>query len=285
MSPPLEPALSGPAEAALLPLRPRWKYLALALCAMQRLLAYRSAVFLGLLTSLMWVVIQYALWSALFTGREQVGAFDWPRMQTYLLLSFGVNALLSATTEQRMFSMIRMGNVVFELARPVDYLGSQLAQAAGSAIIEGAMGALVVTLLALTLFDAQGPVSPALGALFLASVALGFLIKFLISYLVALLCFRFLNVLGLLWMRAAISNILSGALVPLELLPEPLRTASWLLPFRGIIHTPISLYLGLHDAAAYPLALLHQLLWVVLLWGLARRLWAVCLRSFVIQGG
>jgi ABC-2 type transport system permease protein len=264
---------------------PRHKYVSLALCAMQEGIAYRRVLMAKVGSSMIFVIIQLSLWGAVFASRSQVGTFDWPAMQTYILLSFAINNLISNIHEARMFADISTGDVVLDLVRPLDYLASNLARVIGLALIEGTLALGLALAFAVFLSEVRLPESGLAALAFAVSVALGFLVKFLIGYLVAMLGFLLLNVTGVLWARAAITNVLSGAIVPLELFPATLGALAAVLPFRAIVHTPISLYLGHHDPGAIILALVHQLGWVLGLWALARILWTFSSRRLIVQGG
>jgi ABC-2 type transport system permease protein len=271
---------------APLRLAPRSRYLAVALIGAQGMLAYPRAVLLSLLSTSVWVAISFFVWGAVFSNSEQVGSFDWARMRTYVLLVHAVNLLLtSAVSVHRILMSVWTGDIVCELVRPSDYLKAQLALSAGSALAFGGLSLGVAGLLGLTLVDALPPVSPTAAVLFAVSVVLAFLIKFLLGFGVALLSFRTMNWLGLTRLEAALVGIFSGALVPLELYPDWLRSVALILPFHGIIHTPLSIYLGDLQGMALLRALGLQAFWVVGLWGLVRWLWEPALRALVIQRG
>jgi ABC-2 type transport system permease protein len=264
---------------------PRHKYVSLALCAMHEGIAYRRVLVAGVGAAVIGLIIQLSLWDTIFQSRSQVVGFDWPAMQTYILLSFAINALVSNINEERMFGDIASGNVVLDLIKPVDYLAINLARVIGIAVVEGSMALGLVLPLVIFLPEVRQPAGGLAALAFAMSVPLGFMVKFLIGYLVALAGFRVLNVTGVLWVRNAVTNVFSGAVVPLELFPGALGSLAELLPFRAIVHTPISLYLGHHDASAIVLALAHQIAWVLALWWLARSLWGASVRRLVVQGG
>ena len=278
--------MSGTDSVASLRLAPRSRYLAVALIGAQGVLAYPRAVVLNVLSTSVWLAISYYLWGAVFSSSEQVGSFDWARMRTYLLLVHSANLLLnSATSLYRVLMSVWSGDIAVELLRPYDYLKTQLAISAGVGGVTGVMGLGVAALLGFTLVDALPPVSPAAAVLFGMSLVLAFLLKFLVGFGVALLSFRTLNWLGLMRLESAVVGILSGALVPLELFPDWLRSVAFLLPFHGIIHTPLSIYLGDLQGRALLAALGLQAFWVVGLWALVRWLWEPSLRALVIQRG
>ena len=272
-------------DAPALRLRPRPKYVALALTAVQRGVAYRGTTLLNLVASLVWVAVLYYLWRTVYAGAPSIEGYDWREMRTYILVAYAVNGLLGFYSAARMTNTIRTGEVATELTRPVDYLGSQLAQAGGAALVEGALSGGIAILLGLAFLDIAPPRSPLAAALFLASVCLGFLVKFLVSYLVALLCFRTTNAVGLIWAQTAVVNLFSGALIPLAFFPGWLRGVVLAMPFQGIVYTPASIYLGELEGGGLVGALGLQLFWVAALWALARALWAPSVRALDIQGG
>ena len=267
-------------------LSPRWKYLSLVQMSVQRTLAYRRTVLINLAASLVWLVASYYLWKAVFVSRTQIGDFDWDMMRTYILLAYAVNVLLSSSWSTfRVMSIIRTGEIATELIRPFDFLYAQFSMSLGGALVEGLFSSLIAGAIGLIVFHIRLPVSPLAGALFLVSVVLGFANKFLINYLVALVCFWTKNSLGLAWAQTAVVNILSGALIPLEFFPNWLRTITLYLPFQAVINAPLSIYLGSVQGAGIAITLAIQTAWIVALLGLGRLLWRPSLRALEIQGG
>ena len=271
--------------AASLRREPRPKYLALAIAALQRAIAYRTTTLLNMTANLVWVAVLYYLWQTVFAANPRLGSFDWDRMRTYVLVSYAVNALLSFYSEARIFNAIRTGEIATELIRPVDYLTAQLSQALGAAVVEGLLSSAIALLLGIFVLHVAPPVSVVAAIFFLLSVGLGLLVKFLISYLTALLCFWTMNALGLLWARSAVTNVFSGALIPLQFFPGWLKTLALVSPFQTIVYTPLTIYLGDVTGRALVQALAIQVGWVIALWLLARLLWGPSTRALRIQGG
>ena len=267
-------------------LTPWPKYLSLVFMAAQRTVAYRRTVLINMATNLIWVVVAYYLWQAVFAAQPQIANFDWAHMRTYVLLAYAVNVLLNSSFGlYRIMFLIRDGNIANELIRPFNFLLAQLAQSLGNALVEGAFSCLVTLALGALVLRGQPHVSAAALGLFLVSVVLGFLIKFLINYLVALLCFWTKGIHGMMWAETAVTNILSGAVIPLEFYPGWLKQITLLLPFQGIIHTPLAIYQGDLSGSALWAALAVQVVWIGLLLLLTRWLWLPGLRALDIQGG
>ncbi|KFA92724.1 ABC transporter permease [Archangium violaceum] len=278
--------MSGAASLEGLRMAPRPRYLALALTGAQRMIAYPRTVLLNLLANLVWLAVSYQLWAAVFSSTAQVGSFDWARMRTYVLLVQALALFLNATDAvYRMVILVRMGDIATELLRPYDILRGQLAISTGAALVSGGLGAVVIAAVGFVWLDALPPISPGAAVWFAVSVLLGFLIRFLVGFITALITFWTMNWLGVSWAQTALVSILSGALIPLELYPEWLRSLALVFPFHGILHTPLAIYLGDLQADALSRALAVQAFWVVALWGLARLMWRPGVRALEIQGG
>jgi ABC-2 type transport system permease protein len=264
---------------------PRWPYLALMLNAAQQAAAYRSRIVLSIIGNGTLIVAVYYLWRTVFAAGGQLAGYDWSAMRTYLVLAYAVNALLSFSSTARLYNLVRTGDIAQELLRPVDYLAAQLAIALGGGLIEGLVSAALALAVAVLAVGVAPPASPTAALLFLPSIALGFVIKFLISFLAALLCFWTVNGVGLIWAQTAVVNLFSGALVPLAFFPNWLRVFATWAPFQGIIATPLAIYQG--QAAGWELvgAIGLQMLWAALLLALARVLWGPATRALDIQGG
>lgn len=270
---------------AAIRLTPRQKYLSLTLTAIQRAITYRGTTLLNLLSNFIWAILVYSLWKAVFSSKGALQGFNWDEMRTYIILAFAINALFSFQSLMRMMNTIRTGEIASELLRPHDYLGSQLAQAIGAACIEGALSSSIALLLSFWFLGIVPPSTPLSFGLFLLSICFGFLTKFLLGYLVAMLCFYTLNAVGLIWAQTAIINLLSGSLIPLSFFPNWLLQIVLLTPFQSIVYAPIAIYLGKISGIDAWRTLSIQAVWVILLWLLAKLLWKVSIRQLDIQGG
>ncbi len=261
------------------------KYLSIAMTSFQQAIAYRVTTIFNIAITFIWVFILYSLWKAAFSGRDLIAGYTWEDMRTYVLLAYGINALVGWRVGSAMMGAIRTGEIVRELVRPLNYCGTQLAMAAGFSITEGIISLVFTLLLGVFVLDIAPPASPGMAALFVVTVLIGFVTKALIVFSISLLTFWTLNGVGLMWSQQAVIAILAGTLVPIDLLPVWLRAIAEVLPMRGIVATPVTLYLGKADAweAAWLVGL--QLAWLVALWVFANWAWRAAFNAVEIQGG
>lgn len=277
--------VSSKSNALSMRLAPRQKYVSLTLTSIQRAIAYRGTTLLNLLAGLIWVMLVYYLWKTVFSARGMLQGFSWNEMRTYIVIAYAINSLLSFQSLMNMMNTIRTGDVANELLRPIDFLGSQLSQAIGSACIEGILGSSIAIATSFLFLNIEPPHTLLAFCCFVLAICIGFLIKFFLGYLVALLCFYTLNAVGLVWAQTAVINLFSGALIPLAFFPNGLRQIILATPFQGIVYTPVALYLGKIQGIQVCQALAIQFLWVIILWLIARLFWRISIRRLDIQGG
>jgi ABC-2 type transport system permease protein len=88
-----------------------------------------------------------------------------------------------------------------------------------------------------------------------------------------------------MWSQEAVLQILSGTIVPLAFMPGWLRLIAEVLPMRGIVSTPVTLYLGKATGGEAALLIGLQVVWLVALWVLANLAWRKAFTVVDIQGG
>lgn len=109
--------------------------------------------------------------------------------------------------------------------------------------------------------------------------------RFGVVYASGLLTFWTQNYVGVQAARIALVTFLSGAFVPLGLLPEWLRWLANVLPFAGMASTPALVYVGHLTGRAAVTAVAVQAAWSVALWAAARAFWQRASRQLTVHGG
>jgi ABC-2 type transport system permease protein len=125
---------------------------------------------------------------------------------------------------------------------------------------------------------------PSLGQILLGLlvVIIAFILRFLIQYTFALLCFWIerANAIEQFWFLFYL--FFSGMIAPLEVFPESVRQVVLWTPFPYLIHFPAALLVGLPVDVLPSLGIM--LGWVVLFWILNRWLWRRGLRQYSGMG-
>ena len=96
---------------------------------------------------------------------------------------------------------------------------------------------------------------------------LGALFMLLLNHTIGLLSLKFVDVLGFMFTKGTLVELLSGALIPLTLLPDGLVSLLRYTPVYYVVYYPISLFLGEQSEppllAAGVLAAWCLVMWVI----------------------
>lgn len=264
---------------------PRPKYISIALTSFQQAITYRITTLTNIALTFIWVFILYYLWKAAFNERQMIQGFTWDDMRTYVVLAYGLNGLIGWRISANMMQTIRTGEILRDLTRPLNYCTNQLSVATGAAMVEGILSLILTLVVGLVFIGIKPPADTTAGIMFAVAVLLGFFTKALIVFSVSLLTFWTLNGVGISWSREAVLNILSGTIIPLAMLPGWLQTVANFAPMRGIVNTPLMIYLGKAQGTEALLLLALSTGWLVVLWFFANWAWKTAFNHVEIQGG
>lgn len=260
-----------------------WKLVGLTI---QARMYYRIGFLLSLLTPLVLLGGQFLLWRALY-AQEGAALAGYTRadMFTYILIAFAMNNLLTWTSENVLSREIRSGTVIARRIRPVSFLTQTLSDLLGNMLLQGVVNTLIVGLI-FALFSSQFSMpSPTSLLLFAVSLALGMLLRMLLVSCFSLLCFFTTSHLGLTWTRTALTDFLSGALIPVALFPAWLQTVSYASPFPLMLQVPVALFLGRALPMAVPLTFALQIAWSLVFFGLHQLLYGYIRKNATLAGG
>jgi len=233
------------------------------------------------LLRLLRVLVLLALWRQIFAHRGIVSGYSLPDVLAYTLVAGAFAEQLTPHTE--LDTAFWLGTLPVTMLQPV----SLVAHFAADMVGRWLPGLILFTLplmLATPLIGIDpGPASLASLMLFLLSlilgVTIGLAVEFLFGGLTVALDQGYWVVARI---RTALTTLLSGALLPLALLPWHFGAAVVWLPFAAIASAPLQIYTGTGNAAGL-LAL--QAVWALALWPLALQLWCANRERMVSYGG
>ncbi|QSF44693.1 ABC transporter permease [Paenibacillus tianjinensis] len=261
------------------------KYRSIANRSLQNVLAYRTSYVIGFLANAVNLLAIYFLWHGIYSGRAEVGGYSWDQMKTYLLVTFLANSVLSWYSETSISGKILDGSVAVDLLKPIDFQTARFSETLGASLLEGGMSAILLILFASFLSGITLPHSLLVYVLFALSLLGAILVKFGVVYLAALLCFWSTGSMGIVWTRIAVTNLLSGALVPLAFFPDWLERLALYLPFQSIIHTPTMIFLQQTGTLESLKLIALQAFWGIALWIAGKGMWNWAVRQVTIHGG
>jgi ABC-2 type transport system permease protein len=249
-------------------------YAAVARTSLSDRLSWRADVFLGICMGAARVALALVLWNAVFDGRAEVGGMSLKMMASYYLVAVFVFQFdQSGALAGELAAEIRTGCFGKYLARPVDPLSWFLAASAGrSAFQAGAaiLAAILCAAAAAPLLAAPDP----LGLLAALPVILsGLLSLALVNFMTGILAFAFQDIGAFQVAKNCLVEFLSGALLPLALMPPFAREALAFTPFPALASLPAELMLG-RGLEELPISLARLAAWNMGLYAAARALYS-----------
>lgn len=259
-------------------------YLAYAAKSFHKNLAYRSEVWLRIVISLIWVLIQVSIWRALL-GQGAVNGISIRGMISYAILTSALSMLMVDRAFAEVDEQLRNGDVALHLIRPYQYPLALLADGLGRSAFSFVFSLLPTVVLATIAFGFSLPPTIAHGILFVAACLIALLLSFAIGSIVNMLGFYFLTTWHFQWLMNALKTLFAGVLVPLWFFPRGLRLLAEALPFQFLVFVPASIWIGESGLTDAVLRLLLGLLWTIALLALGWWMWNRITHRLVAQGG
>lgn len=260
------------------------KYIALMKTSMQRAIAYRMNFIISTILTFVLFFSSFYLWKYIYLGRESIATYSWDNMKMYLFVSFISNAFLSWYAESGLSKKILDGTIEMDLVKPFSFQFARLSESLGSTIIES----LTVIILAIPIkfiFDIPMPTQISTWLMLVLSLVISILCKFGIIYIFSMFCFYTTSYVGVSWARQAITNLLSGAIIPLTFLPPAIHSILNTMPFKYIVDIPANIFLETYRIMDSIILMGVGLMWVIVLFVLGKLLYSFFIRKVTINGG
>ncbi|HEX5417246.1 MAG TPA: ABC-2 family transporter protein [Chloroflexota bacterium] len=227
------------------------------------------------------VAVLLALWRIILADKGTVSGMTLDDVLTYTLLAEVFAEPLAARTE--LAWILFQGDLGGRFLRPMALVAQFAAEAVGRWLVGLVLFSLPLLLLAPLLGVSPAPPSLAALGAFAVSLVLAVAVGLSIDHCFGALAVAFHhNVYVVDRVRGGIGAVLSGALLPLALLPGNLGNIFGYLPFAAMASAPLRIYTATGPTA---LLLASQLVWAIILWSLAGWLWKVHRQRLVIHGG
>lgn len=275
-----------PLKSAITPDLLANKYLALFVTQLKNLLEYRMNILLKLVRPILMTAIVGSLWMVLFrlSGQDTIGGFTRENFIIYILIvrfiavfSPGAKAIGDMNEE------ICSGNLVMRLVRPVHYLKWIVSRSLAVPIVSGIIGLGCVWLYA-WLTSAELP-SGIMLVLFIFSVIATIITQYAYYMGIGTLSFWVYEVMPIERFARALTNILSGDMLPLTIFGDTARNILQLLPFASLAFNPAGIYTGQFTTNMAIVVVATQYFWAILLWLGVAKMYRAGLKKFEAQGG
>jgi len=179
---------------------------------------------------------------------------------------------------------LREGTIIHHLLRPINFQGMNYAQSFGI-LVTRLLLQIPMVVVAVLLFGLRFPTDLATWLAFVVSALLGFTVMFFFNWFLACLTFYTTEIWGLGVLIEGMNFFLSGALVPLVMMPEWVRTIVLSIPFAQALAVPVGLLTGITPLSEAPRVWFVQILWIFGMWLASTLFFRVAVRKITVQGG
>ena len=252
-------------------------------------LQYRIAAYAGVSTQFAWGFLNILLFGAFYAENPANFPMEFDQFVAYIWLNQAFLALFAVWGWDRaIFDDISNGNIAYELARPVDLYNMWFTRGLAtrlSRVVLRCTPLLIVSVFLPSRYRLILPSSPTVFALFIISLISAFILANLYSMYFYVLSFHMINSTGIRSLGAAVTDLLSGFLIPLPFFPTPIYRVLNLLPFASMQNTPFFIYSGYIDEREAIFRILIQLFWIGFMYITGQILLKHALKKVIIQGG
>ena len=263
-------------------------YLKFTFNTIQTLLSYKANVIVFVLGDIMMLLVTYYLWKAIFSSSSDaiLNGFSFNEMVIYVMLSFITSIMVNAEVNGTINREVKDGSIAMNLIRPISYERRMFFEGLGTILYNFALVFIIGFAMVLYLsVKYTGGLNILNILLYMISIILGYIINFYYSYGLSLLAFKITNMWGLYQIMQAVTQLLSGALIPILFFPEWAQILFNFFPFKSIIYTPCMIYLGKISGMEIITALGIQVFWAVALIFISRSIWKALIKNLTILGG
>lgn len=250
----------------------------------KNLLQYKFNTIMQIIVALSMVVIQYSIWIYV----EKYNSTNIDGIVTYVLFAIMLQIVLPIKITTNFVSdKILKGNVINYLNRPNGLLVITFFTTLGNFLYKLKFQVLPIIVVYILFF--YNLVLKILSfnrlILFILVYLLSYIIAFLLGYIVALLSTVFIRINGISELVNALLIIFGGGLLPLDLYPKLLFKISEVTPFYSIMYAPISIIVYDNDFGKILFILGIQILWLITLLIVSKKLSQYVFKKLDIMGG
>ncbi|OXS52967.1 hypothetical protein B1A99_31955 [Cohnella sp. CIP 111063] len=263
-------------------------YCQIMLNAVQSGTTYRFHTFITTANRLVALLVQFFLWTALYAGASALSVpitqVSLDEMITYAVFSTMISMIVANENIETLSQKIQTGNIVTYLIRPIGLFRSLLFETLGTKAFAALFEIIPILVVGYLFFSpAELPLSHLLR--FLIALFNGFMVYFLLTFLVGMSSFWYLRIFHLSFVLTHLINFFSGIVIPIWFFPKALYAVTSWLPFDLIYYHPLAILLGKADESQNLFAFAKGAAWIAVLAAASAIAWMAAKRKVVVQGG
>lgn len=253
-------------------------------------LQYRFASLAALTTQFLWGIMECAAYRAIYLSSGIEPPMEFSALVSYIWLKEAFLAIFNTwiSTDSDIFSVIMNGDVAYELCRPVSLYRMWFAKSTGGRCATAVLKCVPIITVAALLpypYRLSAPKSLMTFGFFLLTLFLGMLVTVAFCMVVYAITLFTISPQGLRAVLTGAVEFLSGAVIPLPFIPNPVRGVLELLPFASMQNVALRVYSGSLAGGEMLRAAALQIFWIAALVLLGKAICRMAERKIVVQGG
>ncbi|MFA9430059.1 ABC transporter permease [Egicoccus sp. AB-alg2] len=259
-------------------------YATVSRTAVQEQFQYRTANYMYMIGMVVEPVIYLVVWSVVAEASGgQVGGYTPAGFAAYYIVWMLVRNMNIVFTPYGWEYRIREGQLSGMIVRPIHPLHYDLAYFAGWKVIAVVLWIPIAIVLGL-LFRPEFSVNLAQAATFLVAIWGAYVIRTLLLFLLGMVTLWTTRVAALFELYFTAELLLSGRLVPLDLMPDWVLRWVDFLPFRSTFGFPIEALVADLSGPQLVRGLVAQAVWIAIGWAAAMLVWKRAVKRYTAVG-
>ena len=252
-------------------------------------LQFRLGIFVTLFANLIYLVLVYYLWKAIYdsSGTDVVNGMTFSDTMIYLILATALFNFLEMFVVWDMSRKIQSGSLVLDLLKPMRFRKYTFWSYTGNHVVQFVLTFIPTFIVVMIVTKGAIPMGLNL-VYFLISTLFALIVNFNIEMIVATICLYTESTWGINIVKETIVLLLSGASIPLAFFPEKLRAVVDFMPFRAVYDIPLTILLEKNGADTLQGLLPmfgFQLIWIVILTAAGSLFWNYSVKKITVNGG
>jgi len=247
-------------------------------------LQYRAALAIWLIGMVLEPVIYLVVWATVArSSGGQVAGYTGGDFAAYFIAMMLVNHLTFSWIMHDFEFRIRKGEFSPRLLRPIHPIHADIADNITYKLLTAPVMLPAAVVLGLV-FHPSWHLTPGTVLAFVPSLVLGFAVRFVVEWVLALAAFWTTRVDAINQMYFVGLLFLSGRLAPLTLFPWPVQAAAAVSPFRWMMSFPVEVLLGRLSTQDIMFGLAAQAAWVGISLLILGGVWQVGVKRYTAVG-
>jgi len=251
-------------------------------------LEYRMDFLIELLNSLFPIIVQYFVWTAIYLNSTQtiINGYSYKELISYIFIATLMSKAIAPGFENEIATEIRTGKLNTYLIKPMSYYLSKIYSTIGKKIIHMAIICPIMLICYYVILNYWGmPVEPRNILFFMITLIVAFLLNCCIFYALSMVTFWTTQSWGIIIAFQIVINILSGGVLPLNVIGTYISNIFRYLPFRYIIEFPVEVLQGNYSISGVFIGIAIQIVSIGFFIILSTVLWKKGLKHYDAFGG